>query len=215
MLNEIKGRGIVAVIRDITEESAVDLSEALIKGKVTILEITMENPHAIKVIEKLVKYYRKREVLVGAGTVLNVETAEKAIQAGAEFIFTPMVQEDVIRVTKDYGKTCILGAMTPTEILQAYNLGADAVKVFPANILGVDFIKAIKGPLPQIPLLPTGGINIENIRGYFEAGAIGVGVGSNLTTLPSRYTKENLEHITKKAKQFVHAMNKSNVEIIE
>lgn len=208
MLHEIQNRGIAAVIRDITEESAIDLAEALREGHVTILEITMENPHAEEAIRKLVDHYQNGEVIVGAGTVLTSETAEKAIKAGAEFIFTPTVLEEVIQVAKEHGKTCILGAMTPTEILHAYNLGADAVKVFPANVVGLDFIKGIKGPLPQIPLLPTGGITVENIRDYLDAGAIAVGVGSNLTKLQRQYTKDDLEQITHKAKQFVQAMNK-------
>ncbi|MFT8320284.1 MAG: bifunctional 4-hydroxy-2-oxoglutarate aldolase/2-dehydro-3-deoxy-phosphogluconate aldolase [Bacillus sp. (in: firmicutes)] len=211
MLQEIKNRGITAVIRDITEDNAIDLAEALRKGKVTILEITMENPHAVKAIKKLVDFYKKGEVIIGAGTVLNAETAKRAIEAGAEFIFTPTVQEDVIKVAKNNGKTCILGAMTPTEINQAYNLGADAVKVFPANVVGIDFIKGIKGPLPHIPLLPTGGINVDNIRDYLDAGAIAVGIGSNLTKLPSLFTSEDLERITNTAKQFVYAMGKQEL----
>jgi 2-dehydro-3-deoxyphosphogluconate aldolase/(4S)-4-hydroxy-2-oxoglutarate aldolase len=213
LLEEIKNRGITAVIREITEDSAIDLAEALRQGQVTILEITMENPHAVKAIKRLVDYYKSGEVIIGAGTVLNAKTAKLAIEAGAEFIFTPTVEVDVIQVAKEYGKTCILGAMTPTEINHAYNLGADAVKVFPASVVGIDFIKGVKGPLPHIPLLPTGGINVDNIRAYLDAGAIAVGVGSNLTKLPSLYTKEDLERITNTAKQFVQAMGKPELTV--
>lgn len=213
MLQDIKARGIAAVIRDITEDSAIDLAEALKRGEVTILEITMENPHAVKAIKKLVDYYKNGEVIVGAGTVLTAESAKLAIEAGAQFIFTPTVQEDVIRTAKQHGKTCILGAMTPTEINAAYKLGADAVKVFPAGVLGVDFIKSVKGPLPHIPLLPTGGISIDNICDYLEAGAIAVGVGSNLTKIPSPYTLEDLERVTNTAKKFVGAMRRKQLTV--
>lgn len=213
MLQEIKTRKIAAVIRDISAENAIDLAEALKQGGITIFELTMENPHAAAAIKKLVDYYKNGEVIIGAGTVLTAETAKKAIEAGAEFIFTPTVEKEVVTVAKQHGKTCILGAMTPTEINAAYNLGADAVKVFPASILGIEFIKGVKGPLPHIPLLPTGGINVDNIRAYLDAGAIAVGVGSNLTKLPSPYNQKDLEKITDTAKQFVHAMRENQLTV--
>lgn len=207
-IQEIAKRGIVAVIRNARLDTISAIAQALEDGGVTAFEITMETPNALRIIE-LLRSQCSEEVVVGAGTVLDAETARAAILSGAQFVFSPTVNRDTIKLTKRYGVLSVPGAMTPTEILNAYEAGADIVKVFPANVLGPQYLKAIAGPLPHIPLMPTGGIGIDNMENYMNAGAIAVGVGSTLVDGKNEITSEGLLQLTEKAHHFMNRMQKS------
>lgn len=198
---EIYKRKLVAVIRGASLDTIVPVARALKAGGVSILELTAETPRFLSVMEKAVTELGQ-EVLVGAGTVLDPETARASIMSGAQFVFSPTVNTDTIKAVKRYGVACIPGAMTPTEILTAYEHGADLIKVFPANLFGPGYLKDIHGPLPHIPLMPTGGVNLDNIGEYFDNGAVAVGLGSSLVKLSGDLTEDQLNDITLRAKLF-------------
>ncbi|GAA0469730.1 bifunctional 4-hydroxy-2-oxoglutarate aldolase/2-dehydro-3-deoxy-phosphogluconate aldolase [Alkalibacillus silvisoli] len=176
---DLKQNPIVSVIRNATEDNILKTVQALKDGGINAVELTAETKGITRIIEKVANEFES-DVLVGAGTVLDGETAKEVISAGAEFVVSPTLNTETIKMTKRYGKLSIPGAFTPTEILTAYEHGADMVKVFPAGTLGPNFIKNLKGPLPQIPLMVTGGINLENMNEYFECGSEIVGIGSEL-----------------------------------
>jgi 2-dehydro-3-deoxyphosphogluconate aldolase / (4S)-4-hydroxy-2-oxoglutarate aldolase len=199
---EIRKRSVIAVIRGASLDTIVPIAGALKKGGITALEITMETPKALSVIEKVVDEFDD-EVFVGAGTVLDAETARSAIIAGSKFVFSPTVRKETIEMTKRYGVISVPGAFTPTEILTAYEYGADLIKVFPASAVGPDYFKNIAGPLPHIPLMPTGGIDLDNVADYIRAGAVAVGVGSTLVHTKRVINEEYLNELTKKAEQFM------------
>ena len=178
-MNRLTDSGLVAVIRRPKKEQAKQIAEALIAGGVGALEITADTPFAFDIITELKASFSDR-VLVGAGTVLDAETAKKAIDAGADFIFSPSFDPHTIEMTNRYGKISIPGVMTPTEMVQAYQAGADILKVFPADALGVDYIKNVQGPLGHIPMMPTGGVSLENVEAFIQNGAVAVGVGGTL-----------------------------------
>lgn len=201
-VEEIKNRSVVAVIRGATPESIIPIAESLKEGGVTAIEITMETPKALAIIEKTADRFGD-ELLVGAGTVLDAETARVAILAGSRFIFSPTVNIDTIRMTKRYGVISVPGAFTATEILNAYEHGADVIKVFPAGVVGPAYFKNIAGPLPHIPLMPTGGINVHNATDYIRAGAVAVGVGTSLVDPKRPITNEYLLEVTQKAKRLI------------
>ncbi|WP_058306610.1 bifunctional 4-hydroxy-2-oxoglutarate aldolase/2-dehydro-3-deoxy-phosphogluconate aldolase [Gracilibacillus massiliensis] len=207
VLSKMLDNGVVAVIRKTTPETIIPIAKALRDGGVTSLEITVETPKVLTLIEK-VKDELADEVMVGAGTVLDAETARAAMMAGASFIFSPTVRKETIEMTKRYGAVSVAGAFTPTEILTAYEAGADMIKVFPASVVGPKFFKDVKGPLPHIPLMPTGGIDAENTSQYIKSGAVAVGAGSTLVKPTNKITEEYLTDITKKAKQFIEAVEK-------
>lgn len=209
LLQQIKNNAIVAVIRGAKPENILSIAKALSNGGVKTLEITVETPKVLTLIE-LITSELGDEVIVGAGTVLDSETARAAIMAGAKFIFSPTVDSETIRLTKRYGVISIPGALTPTEILKAYESGADIIKVFPANAFGPRYLKDIHGPLPQIPLMPTGGIDVENVGEYLKAGAVAVGVGSTLVNTKQSITEESLAKLTEKAMQFINEVQKAN-----
>lgn len=200
----IKQTGVAAVIRGATVDNIVLIGKALSKGGVKVLEITVETPGACAAIEKASLEFD--DVLVGAGTVLDPETARTAIMSGAKFIFSPTINSKTIEMAKRYGVVSIPGALTPTEILSAYEHGADLVKVFPANVFGPSYIKDIHGPLPQIPLITTGGISVANVGEYIKAGASGVGVGSSLVNTKKDLTEQYLSEITGTASAFIKAV---------
>lgn len=208
LLKQIQDSGVVAVIRGVDPEHMVPITEALYEGGIRALEITVDTPKVLSLIEK-VNDQLGEKAIVGAGTVLDSETARAAIMAGAKFIFSPTVNIDTIKVTKRYGVVSIPGALTPTEILTAYENGADMIKVFPANIFGPRYFKDIKGPLPHIPLMPTGGINLNNVQDYIQAGALAVGVGGSLISNQLDVSDKGLTDLSQKAKQFVEEVKKS------
>ena len=170
----------------------------------------MNSPKALESIE-LISNEMKDKVVVGAGTVLDAESARLAILSGATFILSPTVDKDTIRMSKKYGAVSIPGAMTPTEILEAYEYGGDIIKVFPTTSLGPEYIKDLQGPLPHIPLLPTGGVSIDNVTDFIEAGAVGVGLGSALVNTKVETNKAYFEELEQKAQAFYNKVNKRGV----
>lgn len=201
VLQTITRNKLIAVIRGAKSENVIPIAEALLKGGVNIFEVTSDTPNVFPLIEEMTSTFQK-EAIVGVGTMLDAETARMAILSGAQFIFSPTLDLETIRMTKRYGVVSIPGAMTPTEILTAYEHGADMIKVFPSHALGPSYIKDVHGPLPHIPLIPTGGINLENIDDYFQNGAVAAGLGGSLVDTKQPIHKENLNKLTKKAKQF-------------
>lgn len=172
---------IVAVVRaDAGGDTLVEVVEAVAEGGVHCIEVTMTTPGALKCIEAASEKLADADVLLGVGSVLDAETCRMAILAGAEYVVTPTLSIPVIQMARRYGKPVIAGAFTPTEILTAWEHGADLVKVFPCSIGGPDYIKAVKAPLPQVLLVPTGGVALDNIGAFLKAGASALAVGGNL-----------------------------------
>ena len=209
-LQDIVNCGVVAVIRVASAQEAVEVCGAIAKGGVKPIEITMTVPGAIDAIKEL-KGAMKDNVLLGAGTVLDPETARAVILAGAEFVVCPTLNLEVIEVCRRYSKVVIPGAFTPTEILTAWEAGADIVKVFPATVGGPRYLRDIRGPLPQIRLIPTGGVNIDNTPDFIKAGAVAVAAGASLVDKKAVSQKE-YGIITENAKRFVEAVKLARVD---
>jgi len=203
--------GALGIIRVNQAEDLVHIVQALQEGGLDCVEITMTTPGALRAIEETTG--RLDGVLMGAGTVLDATTARQAILAGAEFLVTPTVELDVIETARRYGKVVIAGAMTPTEILTAWEAGADMVKVFPANVLGPGYLKAVHGPLPQIPLVPTGGVTAKTAGEFIQAGAAMVCAGSWLVDKKA-IAEERYEILTKRAHELIDAVSKARGEIL-
>ncbi|MFD1037548.1 bifunctional 4-hydroxy-2-oxoglutarate aldolase/2-dehydro-3-deoxy-phosphogluconate aldolase [Virgibacillus byunsanensis] len=202
LMQTIDDHKIIAVIRKADENNIVSIIDALYKGGVKAVEITAETQHVTTLIELAVKEF-KGKVAIGAGTVLDPETARAVIMARAEFIVSPTLNPETIKVTNRYGILNISGALTPTEILTAYEHGASMVKVFPADAFGPNYIKNIKGPLPHIPVMVTGGITLDNMNDYISKGSKAVGIGSNLVNVSKLQTKADYERLTVEATRFV------------
>jgi 2-dehydro-3-deoxyphosphogluconate aldolase / (4S)-4-hydroxy-2-oxoglutarate aldolase len=200
--------GIVPVVRAAKAEWAIQAVEACRNAGIPAAEITMTVPGAIRALETLADRFGD-SMLLGAGTVLDAETARMAILAGAEFLISPNLRPAVIEMAKRYSKCIFPGALTPTEILTAWEAGADAVKVFPCgSVGGAKYIKALKGPFPQIELVPTGGVTLESIGDFFQAGACAVGVGSEM--VDSDLMKQGrFDAIEERARQFLSAATRS------
>jgi len=200
--------GLVPVIRVSSAPEAIWVADAIREAKGSLIEITMSVPGAIDVIKELATKYGD-EVIMGAGTVLDTETGRAALLAGAQFIVTPTLDLDLIQLAHRYSAVIIPGALTPTEILAAWNAGADMVKVFPAaQVGGPEYIKALKGPLPQILLVPTGGVNLQNAGAFIRAGATALGVGGEL--VDKKALKEKRLHvITENALAFFKAIKEA------
>jgi len=201
---------VLGIIRVDYAKGLVKTAQALQKGGLTCVEITMTTPGALRVIEEASK--KLDGVLMGAGTVIDGATARQVILAGAEFLVTPTVEPDVIEMAHRYGKVAVVGAMTPTEILTAWELGADMVKVFPASILGPAYLKAVRGPLPQIPLVPTGGITADNAGEFIKVGAAVVCAGGWLVDKKA-VAEGRYEVLTQRAKQLVHAVEQARADM--
>lgn len=180
-LQKIAEGGLIAVVRADGEDQALKIAAACMEGGVAALEITYTVPGATRVIERLAKEYPNGEILIGAGTVLDPETARTAILAGAQFIVSPYLNVEVVRLCNRYDIPCIPGAMTIKEVVEALDAGAPMVKAFPGEVLGPSFIKAVRGPIPHAKLVPTGGVALENVDQWIKAGCVAVGVGGNLT----------------------------------
>jgi len=208
VFNRMMSEGLVPVIRVSSAQEAIDVADAIKEGGVTLIEITMSVPGAIDVIKELAQKYRD-EIIMGAGTILDPETGRAALLAGAQFIVTPTLNLDVIQLAHRYSAVVVPGAMTPTEILTAWNAGADMVKVFPAAQLGgPEYLKAIRGPLPQILLVPTGGVNLQNAGAFIKAGAAALGVGGEL--VDKKAVKEKKFHIiTENTRAFIKAIHEA------
>lgn len=200
--------GIVPVVRAPSAEEAIDAVEACLNGGIRVAEITMTVPGAISALEKVAARFSGR-MLLGAGTVLDAETARICFLAGAEFLVTPALRLATIEMAKRYSKAIFPGALTPTEVLTAWEAGADGVKVFPCgNVGGAKYIKSLKAPFPQIELVPTGGVNLETIGDFFKAGACAVGVGGEL--VDAALMKDGrFGEIEERARQFLAASRKA------
>jgi 2-dehydro-3-deoxyphosphogluconate aldolase/(4S)-4-hydroxy-2-oxoglutarate aldolase len=204
--------GIVPIVRTSSAESAILAVEAIYAGGVRAAEITMTVPGALHALEKLADRFGGKLIL-GAGTVLDPETARACMLAGAEFFVTPSLRLSTIEMAKRYSKVICPGALTPTEVLTAWEAGADAVKIFPCgNVGGPKYIKALKGPFPQIEMIPTGGVNLETTGDFLKAGACAVAVGSELVDAKS--VKEGrFDIIENRAHQYLAAIAKARSEM--
>ncbi len=203
-LQAMAQNGVVAVIRASSHEQLPEIARALLEGGVVAIEVTMTTPKAIWGIERLADEMGE-QAIVGVGAVLDAATARDAIQAGAQFVVSPMFDRDVVATTLRYGKISIPGAFTPTEIVTAASAGADVVKVFPSTALGPGYFKDILAPLPQLRLTPTGGVDLNNVGEWIKAGAVFVGAGSALVS-KSAMSKGDWGAITANAKAFTQAV---------
>ncbi len=212
VLQRILDSGIIAIVREIPCGKIAALADALAKGGITCVEVTFDQSchkgqeNALASIRKLTESYRDT-LCVGAGTVMTSAQVRQAVEAGAEYIISPDVNREVVEETKRLGKISIPGALTPTEIARAYSYGADIVKVFPAGVMGVSYIKSLQGPLKHIPLLAVGGISADNCREYLDAGALGIGTGGNLVSL-KLVEEERFDEITEIAKAYTKALRR-------
>ena len=200
-LRQVLDCGIVAVIRSPDSQQLVEVARALADGGVSVVEITLSVPNALEVLRQVRQALGER-VLLGAGTVLDAETARAVLLAGAEYIVAPTLNLDVIRLCQRYDKLVMPGAFTPTEILTAWEAGADIVKVFPADVVGPAFFKALRGPLPQVRLMPTGGVDLNTAAAFLKAGACCLGVGGQLVE-PKAVAERNFDRIRDLARQYV------------
>ncbi|MBN1315034.1 MAG: bifunctional 4-hydroxy-2-oxoglutarate aldolase/2-dehydro-3-deoxy-phosphogluconate aldolase [Anaerolineales bacterium] len=203
-IQEIEKSGIIAIVRFDRPDELVNVASALAEGGIKVIEFTMTIPGATKLLEEASKELADN-ILLGAGTVLDGATARAAILSGAQFIVSPNLKPEVIEICRRYSITAIPGALTPTEILTAWECGADFVKLFPAEIGGPSYLKSIKAPLPHIKLIPVGGVSLDNIPQYIQTGASAVAVGSNLVN--KRLIKEKrFDQLVEVAKQYVKTL---------
>ena len=209
-LQRVLDCGIVAVVRSPDSHRLVDVATALAAGGVTVMEITFTVPNALDVIRQ-VRQHLGEGVLLGAGTVLDAETARAAMLAGAEFIVAPTLNLDVIRLCRRYDKIVMPGAFTPTEILTAWEAGADVVKVFPADVGGPAYFKALRAPLPQIRLMPTGGVDLKTAAEFLKAGACCLGVGGQLVDAKA-VAAGNYDRLRDLAGQYIEVVQKTRAQ---
>lgn len=203
ILKRITDVGVVAVVRAETPEIATLISEACIKGGIPAIEVTFTVPDALSVIRSLTARFSPQELLVGAGTVLDSETARAAILAGARFVVGPNFDSETAKLCGRYQVPYMPGCLTLTEILRAMEAGCDIIKLFPGSAFGPSYVKAIKGPLPQANLMPTGGVSLDNVADWIKDGVVAVGVGGELTG-PAK--KGDYEAVAKNARDFVAAV---------
>lgn len=210
VFNKMCDGGLVAVVRAKDGEQAIKITEACIAGGVAGIEITFTVPGADDVIRQLAAKYKNGEILLGAGTVLDAETARIAILAGAQFVISPSFNEEVLRMCNRYRVLCIPGIMTIREAIMAMEAGADMLKVFPADLYGPKIIKDILGPLPYAKLMPTGGVSVENAKEWVKAGVVTMAAGSSLTAgaKTGDYGK-----ITETAKAFIKEIREARAEL--
>ncbi len=196
---------IVAIVRaDKGGDALVKIVEAIAAGGVKCIEVTMTTPGALECIKTATEKLKDVDVLIGVGSVLDAETARLAILAGAEYVVCPITSEEVIRMAHRYGKPVMPGAFTPNEIFKAWELGGDIIKIFPATLGGLEYIKAVRAPMPQIPVIPTGGVDLSNLAEFMKAGISGVGIGSALVR-KDLVANEDYVGLTALAKQYADA----------
>jgi 2-dehydro-3-deoxyphosphogluconate aldolase/(4S)-4-hydroxy-2-oxoglutarate aldolase len=207
VLELLANLGVVAVIRGPSEELTLKMVEALVAGSVKGIEITYSTPNAEAVVAALAKRFGD-EILLGMGTLTDVKQPKSAQAAGARFLVSPVCEPELVRAMTATGLPVMAGALTPTEVLQAYKLGSDVVKIFPGSLGGPAYVKALKGPFPYIPMMPTGGVSAENVKDWFAAGVVAVGAGSELC--PPQLAKEGkFDEITRRAVEFMKVVNQS------
>jgi 2-dehydro-3-deoxyphosphogluconate aldolase/(4S)-4-hydroxy-2-oxoglutarate aldolase len=197
--------GVIAVMRGVPSDRAVETARALARGGVGAVELTADAPGAVDALGAVRARLADDEVLVGSGTVMDATTASRAVNAGADFVVAPHLDAAIVETCNRYGVTVLPGVLTPTEAVRAVEAGADGVKVFPAATVGPDHLAALAGPLPQIPLVPTGGVDTENVSDYFAAGATAVGAGSALVDTDAAASGD-FEAVAARARDFVAAV---------
>lgn len=201
-MGRIRDLGLVPVVRAQSAEEAIRAIDAIRAGGIDVLEVTMTVPDAVPLIAQVAKRFGK-DAVIGAGTVLDAETARAVILAGAQFVVTPTLRAETIACCKRYGVPVFPGALTPTEVLTAWEAGADMVKVFPCSAVGgASYIKALKAPLPQVDLVPTGGVNLETAADFIKAGSSALGVGADLVDLKA-LREGNADVVTERARKLV------------
>ena len=200
VIQKIKDVGIVAVVRATSADEAKKITEACMQGGVPAIELTFTVPGAHKVIEELASYYKNDDIILGAGTVLDPETARVAILSGAQYVVSPYYDEATIKLCNRYAVPCMPGCMTIHDVVKSLELGCDIIKLFPGDAFGPGMVKAIKGPIPQANIMPTGGVSADNVDEWIKAGVVAVGAGSSLT---KGAKTGDYGLITDTAKQFV------------
>lgn len=206
IIQKIKDCGLVAVVRASSAEEGIRIAEACAEGGVAAIELTFTVPSAHKIIDELSTRFTGSNIMIGAGTVLDPETARIAILSGAQYVVSPMLNLDVITLCNRYRVPVMPGCMSIKEVVTALEAGVDVIKVFPGELFGPAIIKSIKGPLPQAELMPTGGVSINNVHEWIAAGAVAVGAGSSLT---AGAKTGDYALITKTAKEFIAKINEA------
>ena len=209
-MQRVESCGVVAIIRANSSAELIEVAAAIKAGGVNLIEVTMTTPNALSVISDVAARYGD-EVLVGVGSVLDAETARAAMLAGAEFVVSPVTKPDVIEICNRYSKIVMPGAFTPTEILAAWEAGADYVKVFPSSGVGPSYIKDVKAPLPHIPMIPTGGVSLDNAGEFIKAGSAALGVGSALVN-NQVIADRRFDLLTEKAEKLVEAVRTAKAD---
>lgn len=204
VLRTIHEEGIVAVVRGKDKEQGLEYSKACVEGGVRCIEVTFTVPNAVNVLQSLDEELGE-EALLGAGTVLDAVTARLAIMNGAKFIVSPAFDEEVAKICNLYQVPYMPGCVTPTEVVEALKFGVDVIKIFPGSLVGPKYFKDVKGPLPQVNLMPTGGVSLDNVQDWFDNGAFAIGVGSALV-------KGSYDEIVEKAKKFKEAVKEARQE---
>jgi 2-dehydro-3-deoxyphosphogluconate aldolase / (4S)-4-hydroxy-2-oxoglutarate aldolase len=208
---QLRAAGLIPVLRARSGKEAFALVEAMVAGGVTVIEVTMTVPGAIDVLRDLKRSYGTK-LLLGSGTVTDADTCAATIEAGALFVVSPSLHPDVIAKTKELGKVSIPGGLTPTEVITAWNAGADFVKVFPCSAVGgASYLKALKAPFPQLRLIPTGGVTVETAASFLKAGAEALGVGSDLVN-PTAIAEGKPELITNAARAYLQAIAQARAQ---
>ncbi|MGW8428551.1 bifunctional 4-hydroxy-2-oxoglutarate aldolase/2-dehydro-3-deoxy-phosphogluconate aldolase [Peribacillus simplex] len=208
ILEALNKEKIIAILRNVPEKKLDETAIALNRGGIKLIEVTMNSEGALQAINRWKSLFSNK-MIIGAGTVLNLQMAKEAISAGADFLITPNLDEEVVSYSIDQGVVIWPGVMTPSEMVRAWEAGAEAVKLFPAGLLGIDYIKDVKGPLDSIPIIATGGVNLQNIKTFLEAGVLGVGLGSSL--VDKKLIEENrFDDLTNLARKYVTAVNQES-----
>ena len=210
VITKICDAGIVAVVRAESADKAKRIADACLEGGVPAVEITFTVPAAHKVIEELAGYYKNGEIILGAGSVLDSETARIAILSGAQYVVSPALDEDTIKLCNRYAIPCMPGVMTLADVIKALELGCDIIKLFPGEAFGPAMVKSIKGPIPQANIMPTGGVDVNNVSQWFKAGVVAVGAGSALT---AGAKTGDFNAITETAKQFVENIRNTRAQL--
>lgn len=205
VIRKIRRERLVAVVRAESKEQGMDIAAAVTKGGIKLIEVTMTVPGAIDIIKELSEKYKDTDVVIGAGTVLDSQTARMVILAGAEFVVSPMLSQETMKLCNRYKVAVIPGIMTVKEAVEALELGADILKIFPGNAYSPSIIGAFRGPLPQASFMPTGGVDVDNVCEWLKAGAVAVGTGSSLT---AGAKNGDYKAVEEKAREFVKEVNK-------
>lgn len=213
VIRRITEIGVIPVVRARSGDEAMRAIDAIKEGGISVLEVTMTVPGAVRVIEEVARRY-ENEVIIGAGTVLDAETARTVILAGAQFVISPALNLATIECCRRYSIAVMPGALTPTEILAAWTAGADMVKVFPCNALGgASYLRALKAPLPHIELVPTGGVSLETAADFIRAGATALGIGGEL--VDTKALRDNQDHvITARARQLIQIVKEAREQAV-